>query len=87
MEIKVKYTEPEKNVLEIGFYRGNILLHNIFYDIDGLDEQELNLLKKEAIAKFFSVFPEISASDIMKGFEAVDPQIYKLYEETYKTSE
>ena len=83
MQISVKYSNPEVNVLEIGFYRGEVLLHNVFYDIDGLSEEELTNLKKEAFAKFCSVFPEVPAKDILKGFGAVDPIMYELYKQTY----
>ena len=83
MKITVKYNCSEINILEIDFYRGKTLIHNVFYDIEGLDENELVNLKMEAIAKFLTVFPEIPKKDIMKGFAAVDPQIEKLYKETF----
>lgn len=83
MKITVRYNSPEPDVLEIDFFRGETLLHNVFYDIEGLDDNDLFELKKEAIAKFLTVFPEIPKKDIMKGFAAVDPQIEKLYKETF----
>lgn len=83
MRVSVKYTTPDVDVLEIGFYRGETLLHNVFYDIEGLDEAELLALKNEAAAKFAAVFPEISKKDIMKGFAAVDPLMQKLYQEAF----
>lgn len=83
MRIKVQYSEPEANVLEISFYRGEILLHNVFYDISGSNENELIELKKEAISKFGSVFPEIPAKSIMKGFAEVDPLMEELYRQTF----
>ena len=87
MKISVKYNTPENGVLEIGFYRNETLLHNVFYDIEGLDEDEIFELKKEAIAKFGVVFPEISNKDIMKGFAGVDKKIEKLYFETFEKNE
>lgn len=83
MKITVQMTNPEAGVLEIGFYRGETLLHNVFYDIEGLPDTELQVLKAEAIAKFGACFPDIPAKDIMQGFAAVDPQMYKLYKETF----
>lgn len=85
MKITVKYNYPEDNVLEIQFLRGKILLHNIFYDVTELTEDEIFELKKEAIAKFGAIFPEISAKEIMKGFSAVDPLMQKLYKQTFET--
>lgn len=83
MKITVIYNSPQPDVLEIDFFRGETLLHNVFYDIEGLDEAELLELKKEAAAKFAAVFPEISKKDIMKGFAAVDPLMQKLYQEAF----
>lgn len=87
MKISVKYNTPENGILEIGFYRNETLLHNVFYDIEGLDEGEIFELKKEAITKFGAVFPEISKKDIMKGFAGVDKKIEKLYFETFEKKE
>ena len=84
MKIFVRYNTPENGILEIGFYRNETLLHNVFYDIEGLSEDEVFELKKEAMAKFGAVFPEISKKDIMKGFAGVDKKIEKLYFETFK---
>lgn len=83
MKIEIRYNHPEEDILEIDFYRGETLLHNVFYDIEGLNEDELRELKLEAIAKFSTVFPNIAKKDIMKGFSAVDKQIEKLYQETF----
>lgn len=83
MKINIECNEPETNVLEICFYRGRTLLHNVFYDIEGLNDEEILALKRESVAKFCSVFPEISAKDVMKGFGAVDEKMYKLYKETF----
>ncbi len=83
MKITIEYNYPEEDVLEIDFYRGKTLLHNIFYDINGLNNNELFELKKEAVAKFCTVFPEISAKDVMKGFSAVDEKMHNLYKETF----
>lgn len=87
MKISVRYNTPENGILEIGFYRNETLLHNVFYDIEGLDEDEIFELKKEAIAKFGAVFPEISNKDIMKGFAGVDEKIEKLYFEAFEKNE
>lgn len=83
MNISVNYSTPEKNVLEIGFYRGKTLLHNVFYNIEGLDKEELLKLKKEAVAKFCACFPDIPLKSVMKGFCEVDPMMQKLYTETF----
>lgn len=87
MKISVRYNTLENGILEIGFYRNETLLHNVFYDIEGLNEDEIFELKKEAIAKFGAVFPEISKKDIMKGFAGVDEKIEKLYFETFEKNE
>lgn len=87
MKIFVRYNTPEIGILKIGFYRNETLLHNVFYDIEGLSEDEIFELKKEAIAKFGAVFPEISKKDIMKGFAGVDKKIEKLYFETFEKNE
>lgn len=83
VNIRIRYSTPEYNVLEIGFYRGETLLHNVFYNVEGLSEDELIELKKEACAKFCTVFPEISLKDVMKGFNGVDENMYQLYKETF----
>jgi hypothetical protein len=83
MKIKAKVltkTEDGETILEVRFLRGETLLHNVFYLIDGLSKEELIDLKKEALSKFATVFPEISAKDIMLGFEACEPKIQALYE-------
>lgn len=78
-----KFTEDDENILEIKFLRGNTLLHNVFYNIDNLTKNELFELESEAIAKFLSVFPEISFEDIMKGYDEVNDKVEKLYKETF----
>lgn len=83
MKISINYSNPEKNVLEIGFYRGETLLHNVFYDVEGLSEADLIELKKEAVAKFCACFPDIPLKSVMKGFSEVDPLMQKLYSETF----
>ena len=83
LSICIRYSTPEDNILEIGFYRGEALLYNVFYNLEGLSEDELIELKKEACAKFCSVFPEISLKDVMKGFNGVDDKMYQLYKETF----
>lgn len=83
MKISINYSTPEENVLEIGFYRGETLLHNVFYDIGGLSEEDLLELKKEAVAKFCACFPEIPLKSVMKGFGEVDPMMQKMYAETF----
>ena len=88
ISIRIEYNtfeEDDEKILEIRFLRGNVLLHNVFYIIDGLSEDELDELKVEAVAKFMSVFPEISFEDIMKGFDGVDSKIQQLYKETFGT--
>ena len=88
ISIRIEYNifeEDDEKLLEIRFLRGNVLLHNVFYIIDGLSEDELDELKVEAVAKFMSVFPEISFEDIMKGFDEVDSKIQQLYKETFGT--
>lgn len=88
ISIRIEYNtfeEDDEQILEIRFLRGNVLLHNVFYIIDGLSEDELDELKVEAVAKFLSVFPEISFEDIMKGFDGVDSKIQQLYKETFGT--
>lgn len=79
----IEFQEDDEHILEIRFLRGKTMLHNVFYTIDGLEGNELEELKVEAVAKFFTVFPEISFEDIMKGFDACNPKICKLYEETF----
>ena len=84
--IRIEYNnfmEDDEHLLEIRFLRGNTLLHNVFYNIDGLSEKEIEELKIEAVAKFLSVFPEISLEDIMKGFDGVDSKIQQMYKETF----
>ncbi len=83
MKILIKYTNPEDDVLEIGFYRGNTMIYNVFCGISGLNEEELTELKKEAITKFCACFPDISLKEVMKGFSAVDPIMERLYIETF----
>ncbi len=83
LKISVKYSNPEPEVLEIGFYRGETLLHNVFYDIEGLNDVELLELKQEAVAMFCSCFPEIPKKLVMKGFDGVDALMYDLYKETF----
>ena len=83
MRVSVKYTTPDADVLEIGFYRGETLLHNMFYDIEDLNEEDLLELKKEAVAKFCACFPEIPLKSVMKGFSEVDPMMQKMYAETF----
>ena len=86
--IRIEYNtfeEDDEKILEIRFLRGNVLLHNVFYNIDGLSEDEQDKLKVEAVAKLMSVFPEISFEDIMKGFDGVDSKIQQLYKETFGT--
>ena len=88
ISIRIEYNtfeEDDEQILEIRFLRGNVLLHNVFYIIDGLSEDELDELKVEAVAKFLSVFPEISFEDIMKGFDGVDSKIQQLYKEAFGT--
>ena len=37
--IRIEYNtfeEDDEKILEIRFLRGNVLLHNVFYNIDGL---------------------------------------------------
>lgn len=85
MKIAVRYYNSEDNVLEIRFLRGKTLLYNIFYNVAGLSDEELLELKKEAVAKFCTVFPDISKKDVMKGFGAVDQLMYQLYKETFDT--
>lgn len=84
--IRIEYNnfmEDDEHLLEIRFLRGNTLLHNVFYNIDGLSEKDIEELKAEAVAKFVSVFPEISFEDIMKGFDVVDNKIQQMYKETF----
>ncbi len=83
LNISVKYSNPEPRILEIGFYRGEVLLHNIFYDIKGLNENVLLELKQEAVAMFCACFPDVPKREILKGFSAVDPLMQKLYNETF----
>ncbi len=88
VKIKIEYNEFEEDgekVLEIRFLRGGAdnLIHNVFYNIEGLSDQEITELKKEAVAKFSSVFPELSFEEIMKGFDACDPKLRKMYKETF----
>lgn len=83
VSIRIRYSTSEDNVLKIGFYRGETLLHNVFYNVEGLSEDELIELKKEACAKFCTVFPDISLKDVMKGFNGVDDNMYQLYKETF----
>lgn len=83
LKISVRYSSPEPGVLEIGFYRGETLLHNIFYNIEGFDEDELLELKKEAVAMFSSCFPDVPSKEILKGFDGVDPLMYDLYKKTF----
>lgn len=83
LSICIRYSTSEDNILEIGFYRGEALLYNVFYNLEGLSEDDLIELKKEACAKFCSVFPEISLKDVMKGFNGVDDKMYQLYKETF----
>ncbi len=59
-------------------------MHNVFYNIDGLTPDEIIELQKEAVAKFYSVFPELSFENIMQGFDACDEKIQQLYKETYE---
>lgn len=56
-----------------------------FYDINGLTEEEIEELEKEAVAKFSTVFPLLSFEDIMKGFDYCDSKIQELYKETFGT--
>lgn len=86
LKVKIEYnefTEDDETILEIRFLRGNTLLHNVFYNIDDLDPDEITELKQEAVAKFCSVFPELSLEDIMQGFNACDEKIQDLYKETF----
>lgn len=83
MKIKIRYKSPETDVMEIQFLRGETLLHNVFYDIEGLNNKELDALKQEAVAKFLTIFPEITKEEIMRGFSAVDKRMYQLYKETF----
>lgn len=83
LNIKIKYSNPKDNVLEMGFYKGEKLLHNVFLDVSGLSDDELLELKKESCAKFITCFPEISLKEVMKGFKNVDESMYQLYKETY----
>lgn len=86
LRIKVEFNHIDDDgdkVLEIRFLRGETLLHNVFYDVNGLSDDTIVELKHEAIAKFCELFPEISAKDIMKGFDGVDEKMYQLYRETF----
>lgn len=83
LSICIRYSTSEDNILEIGFYRGEALLYNVFYNLEGLSEDDLIELKKEACAKFCSVFPEILLKDVMKGFNGVDDKMYQLYKDTF----
>ncbi len=86
IKINIEYLEFEEDnerILEIRFLRGQTLIHNVFYTIDGLSKKEIEELKVEAVSKFSAVFPEISFEDILKGFDTCDQKIYRLYKETF----
>lgn len=83
MKIHVDMNNSEEGVLEIDFFRGKTLLHNVFYDIEGLSDEDIYNLKREAVAKFCAVFPGIPLKDVMRGFSAVDNQMEKLYKQTF----
>ena len=82
MTIKIEYNVPEADVLEIRFIRGKNIIHNIFYDISGLADTDVLELKKEAVAKFCAVFPDIPLKSVLQGFKAVDPSMTE-YKQTF----
>ncbi len=54
ISIRIEYNtfeEDDEKILEIRFLRGNVLLHNVFYNIDGLSEDEQDKLKAEAVVQ------------------------------------
>ena len=86
IKINIKYNRFEEygeQIIEVRFLRGETLLHNVFYNIDGLSENEIDELKVEAVAKFSAVFPELSFEDIMRGFDITDTKIQQLYLENF----
>lgn len=83
IKINIRYSHPEDDVLEIGFYRGEMLLHNVFCNIEGLSDDDMLEIKHEACAKFCACFPEIPLKDVLKGFESVDTQMYQFYKDTF----
>lgn len=56
LSICIRYSTPEDNVLEIGFYRGEALLYNVFYNVEGLSEDDLIKLKKKHVQSSVQYF-------------------------------
>ena len=83
IKIKIEYNMPEADVLEIRFIRGRNMIHNVFYDISGLADAEVLELKKEAVAKFCAVFPDVPLKSVLQGFKAVDPLMQEYYKQTF----
>lgn len=81
--INIKYSYSNDDILTIKFYNDNKFIHQELCNVEGLSEDELIELKKEACAKFCSVFPDISLKDVMKGFNGADEKMYQLYKETF----
>lgn len=55
VNITIRYSTPEDDVLEIGFYRGEALLYNVFYNLEGLSEDDLIELKKNMCKVLFCI--------------------------------
>lgn len=83
IKIKIEYNSPEPDAFEIRFLRGNNLIHNVSYNISGLNEDEILELKKEAVAEFCTVFPDVPLKAVLQGFNAVDPLMYEYYRQVF----
>lgn len=70
MQIKMTsriFIEDDEQIIEFIFKRGDIVVWNVFYNIDGLSEDDLRDLQIEVMAKFLAAMPEVSAEDILAG--------------------
>ena len=83
MTIKIEYNMPEEDVLEIRFIRGRNMIHNAFYNIQGLSDSDVLELKKEAASKFCAVFPDVPLKSVLQGFKVVDPLMREYYKQTF----
>ena len=83
IKIKIEYKKIDDKSLEIRFLRGNKLIHNVFYDVSGLNEDEILELKKETAHKFCAMFPDIPLKAVLQGFKAVDPLMREYYRQMF----
>ena len=81
--IKIEYDMPKADVLEIRFMHRRNELYKVSYNISRLTDAEVLEFKKEAAAKFCTIFPDIPLKSVLQGFKAVDPSMTEYYKQTF----